>query len=52
MLRFVTALSPVVLVLTKLLARSRLVYIASVMGFVAADYFFTVGWLQEWLPLV
>ncbi|MEO8882894.1 MAG: hypothetical protein ABI377_05690 [Devosia sp.] len=52
MLRFVTALSPIVLVVITLLARSRLVYVASLLGFVAADYFFTAGWLQEWLPLV
>jgi len=52
MLRFVTALSPIVLVVITWLARSRLIYAVSLLGFVAADYFFTTGWLQEWLPLV
>jgi hypothetical protein len=52
MLRFVVALSPVVLPVIALLARWRLVFIVTLLAFIAADYFFTVGWLEEWLPLV
>lgn len=52
MLRFVTALSPVVLTLMLLLARWRIVFWLALLGFVAADYFFTVGWLKEYLTLV
>jgi hypothetical protein len=52
MLRFVVALSPIMLLAMALLARHRLVFILSLIGFVAADYFFTIGWLAEWLTLV
>jgi hypothetical protein len=52
MLRFVSALSPVVLLAMELLARWKPLSIATALAFVAADYFFTVGWLQNWLPLV
>jgi Gpi18-like mannosyltransferase len=52
MLRFVTALSPVVLPVMTLLARWKLVFAVALIAFVAGDYFFTVGWLEEWLPLV
>ena len=52
MLRFVVALSPVVLVLIAALARWRPVYLLSLLACVAGDYFFTVGWLKEWLTLV
>ena len=52
MLRFVVALSPVVLPVIGLLGRWKLVFIVALVAFVAGDYFFTVGWLEEWLPLV
>lgn len=52
MLRFVVALSPLVLLAMELLARWKPLFLATTLGFVAADYFFTVGWLQNWLPLV
>ena len=51
-LRFVAALSPVVLVLMSLLARFRIVFALALLGFIAADYVFTVGWLEEWLAVV
>jgi hypothetical protein len=50
--RFVVALSPLVLLAIELLARSKPVFVVLSVGFIAADYFFTVGWLQNWLPLV
>ncbi|MDR3470154.1 MAG: hypothetical protein P4M09_00425 [Devosia sp.] len=52
MLRFVVALSPVVLPVIALLAKWRPLFVVSLIAFVAADYFFTIGWLEEWLPLV
>jgi len=52
MLRFVVALSPVVLPVIALLARWRPVFVVTLVAFVAGDYFFTVGWLAEWLSLV
>jgi len=52
MLRFVVALSPVVLPVIALLARWRWLFIVSLVAFVVSDYFFTVGWLSEWLALV
>jgi hypothetical protein len=52
MLRFVAALSPVVLLAMELLGRWKPLSIATALTFVAADYVFTVGWLQNWLPLV
>jgi hypothetical protein len=52
MLRFVVALSPVVLPVMALLARWRWLFVVSLVAFVASDYFFTVGWLKEWLALV
>ena len=52
MLRFVAALSPVVLPVMALLGRWRPVFLVTLLAFVAGDYFFTVGWLEEWLPLV
>jgi hypothetical protein len=52
MLRFVAALSPVVLLGIELLARWKALAIATALIFVVTDYFFTVGWLQNWLPLV
>jgi hypothetical protein len=52
MLRFVVALSPIVLLAIGLLARWRPLFIVTLLAFVAADYFFTVGWLSEWLALV
>jgi hypothetical protein len=52
MLRFVVALSPLVLLAIELLARRKPLFVAATIGFAVADYFFTVGWLQNWLPLV
>jgi hypothetical protein len=52
MLRFVVALSPVVLPIVALFARWRPVFFVTLALVVAGDYFFTVGWLEEWLPLV
>ncbi len=52
MLRFVAALSPIVLALMLLLARWQVVFVIALLGFVVADYAFTVGWLEEWLALV
>ena len=52
MLRFVVALSPVVLPVMMLLARWRVLFFLALAAFVVGDYFFTVGWLEEWLPLV
>ena len=52
MLRFVVALSPIMLAAMSLLARWRWLFAVSLIAFVAADYFFTVGWLREWLALV
>jgi hypothetical protein len=52
MLRFVSAMSPLVLTLMLFLARWRIVFLATLAGFVAADYFFTFGWLQGYLTLV
>lgn len=52
MLRFVVALSPVVLPVMAFLARWRWLFVVSLLVFVASDYFLTVGWLKEWLALV
>ena len=52
MLRFVVALSPLVLLGMTLLARWKPVFLVSLLAFVATDYFFTIGWLREWLALV
>jgi hypothetical protein len=52
MLRFVAALSPIVLLAMSLLARRRAVFAAVLVAFVVGDWFFTVGWLEEWLALV
>ena len=52
MLRFVVALSPVVMTLFAFLARWRWLFVVSLLVFVASDYFLTVGWLKEWLFLV
>jgi len=52
MLRFVVALSPLVLLAMSMLARFRPIFVLSLIAFVVGDYFFTVGWLAEWLPLV
>ncbi|HTJ56680.1 MAG TPA: hypothetical protein VL418_03830 [Devosiaceae bacterium] len=52
MLRFVVALSPLVLLATSFLASWRATYVVALLAIVAGDYFFTVGWLEEWLPLV
>ncbi len=52
MLRFVVALSPLMLALMGLLARSRLAFLASLCIFIVADYFCTIGWLTEYLSLV
>jgi hypothetical protein len=48
----VVALSPLVLLAMTLLARRRLLFVVTLLAFVASDYFFTVGWLEEWLALV
>jgi hypothetical protein len=50
--RFVVALSPIVLLAMELLARWKPLFFLSAIAFVAGDYFLTVGWLQDWLPLV
>jgi len=52
MLRFVVALSPVVLPAIAFLARWRWLFVVSLLAFIASDYFFTVGWLEGWLALV
>jgi hypothetical protein len=52
MLRFVAALSPIVLLAMNLLASRKLLFVVVLAAFVVSDYFFTVGWLEEWLPLV
>lgn len=52
MLRFVVALSPVVLVGISMLARAKRLFPLLLLGIVASDYFFTLGWLREWLALV
>ena len=52
MLRFVSAMSPLVLTLMLFLARWRIVFVVALAGFVAADYFFTFGWLSGYLTLV
>lgn len=52
MLRFVSAMSPLVLTLMLFLARWQVVFLATLAGFIAADYFFTFGWLQGYLTLV
>jgi len=46
------ALSPLVLLAMSMLARFRPIFVLSLIAFVVGDYFFTVGWLAEWLPLV
>ena len=52
MLRFVSAMSPLVLTLMLFLARWNIVFVVALAGFVAADYFFTFGWLSGYLTLV
>jgi hypothetical protein len=52
MLRFVAALSPIVLLAMSLLARRRAVFAAVLVAFVVGDWYFTIGWLEEWLALV
>lgn len=52
MLRFVTALAPLMLAAMTLLARNRFVFAASVLVFLATDYFFAIGWITGYLSLV
>ena len=52
MLRFVVALSSLMLALMGLLAKYRLVFLTMLAMFVVADYFCTIGWLTEYLSLV
>jgi hypothetical protein len=52
MLRFVTALSPVVLLAASCLASRRLLFLASLAVVLISGYFFTIGWLNDWLALV
>jgi hypothetical protein len=53
MLRFVVALSPIVVLAITLLARQRLLFWFSLAACIASDYVFTLGWLDEhWFALV
>jgi hypothetical protein len=52
MLRFIVALSPLVLVAMGWLATSRVIWAMALLAFIVGDYAFTVGWLKEWLTLV
>ena len=52
MLRFVTAMSPLVLTLMLFLARWQILFVVALLGFIAADYYFTFGWLKGYLTLV
>jgi len=52
MLRFVAAQAPLMLLVMVFLARWRWLAVVSLLAFLAADYFFTVGWLAGVLTLV
>jgi len=52
MLRFVAGLAPMPLMLSELLARNRWVFAGSLLVFLAASYFTTIGWLTGYLTLV
>ena len=52
MLRFVAGLAPMPLLLSELLGRNRWVFAVSLLVFLAAGYFTTIGWLGEYLTLV
>lgn len=52
MLRFVAGLAPMPLLLSELLGRNRWVFAVSLLVFLAAGYFTTIGWLREYLTLV
>jgi hypothetical protein len=52
MLRFVVAQAPLMLALMSLLARWRWLAIVSLLAFLVADYFFTIGWMTGYLSLV
>lgn len=52
MLRFTAALAPVPLLLTRLLATRRWLFVTALLGFLIAGYFTTIGWLTGYLSLV
>ncbi len=52
MLRFVVALSPLVLLGAQLLSRPTLLFAGALAAMALCDYFFTIGWLSGWLALV
>jgi hypothetical protein len=52
MLRFVVALSPLMLPTMRFLAGSRPLFWLALLAFIIGDYTFTVGWLEGWLALV
>ena len=52
MLRFVAALSPIVLLAAGYLARWWPLFLATLLVLVATDYFFALGWIEGWLALV
>ena len=51
-LRFTAALAPLAIYGAKLLARNRIVFAVSLVGFFAADYFVTINWITGALSLV
>ncbi|MGN6102593.1 MAG: hypothetical protein ACTHOR_15740 [Devosia sp.] len=52
MLRFVVALSPLMLPTMRFLAWGRPLFWLALLAFIIGDYTFTVGWLEGWLALV
>jgi hypothetical protein len=52
MLRFVVGQAPLMLALMSLLARWRWLAIVSLLAFLVADYYFTIGWMTGYLTLV
>lgn len=51
-LRFTAGLAPIPVMLTQLLASRRWLFAAALLGFLAAGYFTTIGWLTGYLSLV
>lgn len=51
-LRFTAGLAPMPLLLTQLLASRRWLFAVALLGFLAAGYFTTIGWLTGYLSLV
>lgn len=52
MIRFVAAQAPLMIELSILLARRPALFIVALLGFLVADYFFTLGWLDGYVSLI